>query len=90
LEDPAHRQSALPFGAVRDEQLQPATSEARRANADDSNFAAASPGALQMTRLGWTDATNVATYVHLVVAVSGRDVVQGFFTVNQESRSVGR
>ncbi len=43
-------------------------------------LAAASPGALQVTRLLWTDDTNIPTYVHVVVAVPGREVVQGVFT----------
>jgi hypothetical protein len=43
-------------------------------------LAAASPGALQVTRLLWTDDSNIPTYVHVIVAVPGREVVQGVFT----------
>lgn len=46
-------------------------------------LAAASPGALQVTRLLWTDDTNIPTYVHVVVAVPGREVVQGVSRTNR-------
>ena len=56
-------------------------------------LAARHPGALQLTRLLWTDHTNVPTYVHVVVAIPGRDVEQGFFgnePIPRPPRKTGR
>lgn len=42
-------------------------------------LAAANPGALQLTRLLWTDESNMPTYVHLLVALTDGSVVQDVF-----------
>jgi hypothetical protein len=53
-------------------------------------LAAASPGALQMTRLLWTDNSNVSSHVHLIVAIEGRDVEQGVFGNSPEPRPASK
>jgi hypothetical protein len=53
-------------------------------------LAAANPGSLQMTRLLWTDQSNVPSSVHMLVAVPGRDVEQGVFRNEPAPRPADR
>lgn len=53
-------------------------------------LAAASPGALQMTRVLWADETNVPSHIHMVVVAEGREVQQGVFGNAPEPKEFGR